>query len=161
MADAFSIEPLRDRDDLRYSSLRLLYDAWVGAARVGYDWPLIDDLVPAAQVAAGDHLWWLEMVTGDGGMDFIGRGFGRQTLINYGIDPTGRLISDFARQPVFGRVFRTLRTVVSDPQPYRLVADLSVMSEGRLHNSEALALPAVRPDGTLWGVLGATLARVF
>ena len=161
MTDAFTVEPLKDRGDLRYPSLRLLFDAWNDALRPGWRWPVIDDLIPPAQGVAGDHLWWLEQVSIDGRQDFIGRGFGQQTLINYGIDLTGQPVSEFARQPIFGRILRVLRAVVADPRPHHVVVDLSVMSQGLLHNAEALALPAARSDGTLWGVLGATQARPF
>lgn len=159
MSDAFILEPVKGRADLRHPCLRLLFDAWVGAIRPGAAMPVIDDVLPRAQDVVGDHLWWLEQLAGDGRPDFIGRGFGRQTIANYGIDPTGRRISEFARQPVFGRIMRVLGAVIADPRPQRFVADQSVMSDGDLHDVEALALPVAGTDGRLWGVLGATRAR--
>lgn len=159
MTDAFILEPLVDRAALRHPCLRLLFDAWQAAIMPGQTIPTIADLLPPAQAVAADHLWWLEQGPGGGPKDFIGRGFGRQTVVNYGIDPTGRPIIEFARQPIFGRILRVLGTVAEAQTPHRFAADQSVMSHGALHDVEALALPVARPDGSFWGVLGATRAR--
>ncbi|MBJ7415059.1 MAG: hypothetical protein JHC88_06300 [Niveispirillum sp.] len=159
MSDAFILEPVADRAALRHPCLRLLFDAWLAATLPGQNLPCIDDLLPPAQAVAADHLWWLERVPGGGPSDFIGRGFGRQTVANYGIDPTGRHINEYTRQPVFGRILRVLTSVTAAQQPHRFTADQSVMSNGALHDVEALALPVAGPDGAFWGVLGATRAR--
>jgi len=159
MSDAFILEPVADRAVMRHPCLRLLFDAWVAAIPPGHAMPTIADLLPSAQAVAADHLWWLERLPGGGAADFVGRGFGRQTVANYGIDPTGRHIAEFARQPVFGRILRVLNTVATVQRPHRFAADQSVMSDGALYDVEALALPVAGPDGAFWGVLGATRAR--
>ncbi|OYQ36465.1 hypothetical protein CHU95_04370 [Niveispirillum lacus] len=159
MSDAFTLDPVQRREDVRHPRLRLLYDAWAAAIVPGRDLPDIDRLLPAAQAVVGDDLWCLDIAVCGGRMDFIGRHFGRSTIANYGMDPTGRPISDFARQPVFARVMRVLGSVASSGQPQRFTAEQSVMSDGRLLEVEALALPVAGMDGGLSGVLGATTAR--
>ncbi len=159
MSDAFTLDPVERRDDLRHPRLRLLYDAWAAAIPPGHDLPPIDRLLPTAQAVLGDDLWCLDIVGWGGRPDYVGRYFGRNTITNYGIDPTGRSICDFARQPVFARIMRVLGAVAASGRPQRFAAEQSVMSDGRLLEVEALALPVADADGGLSGVLGATTAR--
>lgn len=159
MKDAFTLDPVERRDDLRHPRLRLLYDAWAAAIPPGRDLPDIDILLPMAQTVMGDDLWCLDIVGWGGRPDFVGRYFGRNTIINYEMDPTGRRISEFARQPVFARIMRVLGSVAAGGRPLRFAAEQSVMSDGRLLEVEALALPVADADGSLSGVLGATTAR--
>lgn len=160
MSDAFTLDPVGRRDDLRHPRLRLLYDAWATAIPPGHDLPGIDLVLPAARALMDDDLWCLDIVGPDGRPDFVGRYFGRNTIRNYEMNPTGRRISEFSRQPVFARVMRVLGAVAAGRQPLRFAAEQSVMSDGRLLEVEALALPVAGADGRLSGVLGATTARL-
>lgn len=159
MSDAFTLDPVERRDDLRHPRLRLLYDAWAAAIPPGRDLPEIDQLLPAAKAVLGDDLWCLDIVGWGGRPDFIGRYFGRNTIANYGIDPTGHSIGEYARQPVFARIMRVLGSVAASGRPQRFAAEQSVMSDGRLLEVEALALPVADVGGGLSGILGATTAR--
>lgn len=159
MTDAFTLEAVCERDDLRHPRLRQLYDAWIGQCVVGYPMPAADSLLPVAQAILGEDLWYLDIILAGDRVDFIGRFFGVNTVENYGIDPTGRRISEFARQPVFGRIMRVLGSVAGSGRPMRFAAEQSVMSDGRLWEVEALALPVADRDGILSGVIGATMAR--
>ena len=159
MNDAFTLDPVERRADLRHPRLCLLYDAWVATTAPGHSLPDIDRLLPAAQAVLGDDLWCLDIVGWGGRPDFVGRYFGRNTIINYEMDPTGRRISEFARQPVFARIMRVLGSVAASGRPLRFAAEQSVMSDGRLLEVEALALPVARGGDGLSCVLGATTAR--
>lgn len=163
MEVAFILEPVDSRDALRHVELRLLHDAWARAVPPGCSIPAGRDLLPAAVPIVGDDLWWLDIVENAGGgrVDFVGRHFGQNTIANYRMDPTGRRVSEFARQPVFARIMRVLGAVAATGRPHRFAADQSVMSDGGLLDVEALALPLGGPDGRLSGVLGATLARPY
>ncbi|MFV3131361.1 hypothetical protein [Niveispirillum sp. KHB5.9] len=159
MSDAFTLDPVEGRDQVRHPHLRLLYDAWVASMMPEQPLPVADRLLQLAQTILADDLWYLEIIGEGERPDFIGRFFGRTTMENYGIDPTGRRISEFARQPVFARIMRVLGSVAASGLPMRFAAEQSVMSDGGLLEVEALALPVGGPDGRLLGVLGATTAR--
>lgn len=156
----FRLEPVDRRDMLRAPALRALLDHWQACIQPGALLPSGSDIDPA-RVGLADHFWWLDMVPGcpGGGPDFIGRRIGAVTAANYGFDPTGHLVSEFARVPPYGRVLRMLRAVVDSGRPQRFTADLSVMAHGRLFDVEALGLPVIGMDGQQRGALGATLAR--
>ena len=160
MEEMYRLETVDRRDMLRAPELRALLDHWRDCIGPGAILPAGDQIDPA-RVGVADHFWWLDMVPAEpgGSPDFIGRRIGATTAANYGFDPTGRRISEFARIPSYGRILRMLRGVVETVQPQRFTADLSVMSHGRLFDVEALGLPVAGPDGRVCGALGATLAR--
>lgn len=160
MEEMFRLETLDARDDLRAPELRALYDLWRAAMPPGGELPRAAAIDPV-RAGVADSFWWLDIVPVPAGCvpDFIGRQAGRMTIVNYGFDPVGRRVGEFARVPAYGRILRVLRMVVESGRPQRFTADLSVMSHGRLFDVEALGLPVADADGRLSGVIGATLAR--
>lgn len=160
MEEMFEFEVVDRRDQLRAPQLRALFDLWQACAPPGGGLTRAMDIDPE-KAGVADSFWWLDMLPAPPGQrpDFIGRRAGPTTIANYGFDPVGRPVSDFARIPAYGRILRMLRTVIDSGRPQRFTADLSVMSHGRLFDVEALGLPVAGADGRLSGVAGATLAR--